>query len=330
MSTRRKVNAKQGHQGFHETEKDTPASGLSGLTAEVGDIPEAALLSPVGQFVEFDGQRSQMTQEPWGSMLGSTIGDQRAFTYTTYTADEPDGHSFYVHTELHNKRGIVSVNVAKAERIESLSAEARAAHDAMVSKAVQDMPAPEPEPVPEPEGYVSAYGAPDPALAGNNGTPEAPVDYRDKRVQLGYQFDTIVGEGGTTFHRRRNGVLPGSPYAMRFQNSGELSDEEILHACQIIGYKYATTVRGEQMPHPVRDSPCSFVIHADTTKSTSDDLGMAMEKFEDDFKFMLQYGSPQRTTDRAGAGTKGTRLVKGMGNYAPNLDIYYDDVHFEE
>jgi hypothetical protein len=320
--TTRQINAKKGHQGFLETEKGHPASGLGDLSAAVGASSDTVLLHPDNYDVDFDGQTTALIERPWSNVTATKVGDNRVFSYTTYSEGD-----FYIHTEQHNARGIVSANVEQAVQIESLHDEERAAHEALVAKVSTPASGPEPEIAaePQPKEYVSPYGAPSKMLAGNTGTPNRPVDFRDKRVQNGELFDTLAGEGGTTFHRRRKGVFAATPYAMRFQSSKEISDKEMLQAAQLIGYQYASTVRGEPMDRPVRDSPYSFVIAADTTKSPSDDLGRAIEDFERGLQHTLQYGSPKRTTDRAGAGTKDTRLVQGLGNYAPNLEIFYDD-----
>lgn len=147
----------------------------------------------------------------------------------------------------------------------------------------------------------------------------------DPDVQAGAVHDTVVADG-TTFHRLRPGINPGTPYAFRFQADRPLSDAEVQQAAQLVGYSYAANVRGEPLGDPVRDTPYSFVVGADTTKSRSDDIGMALEEFEEDLPVMFEQGSPVRKTDRAGAGTKGTRLVEGFGDTTPSFEIYADDV----
>jgi len=67
-------------------------------------------------------------------------------------------------------------------------------------------------------------------------------------------------------------------------------------------------------------------VSADTTKSARDDLGVALQAFEDMLPTMIDEGSSVRKTDRAGAGTKGTRLVEGMREPDLEFEVYYDDV----
>lgn len=51
-----------------------------------------------------------------------------------------------------------------------------------------------------------------------------------------------------------------------------------------------------------------FLLSADTTKCRHDDLGDALPGIWPHFRL----GSPIRKTNRAGAGTKGTRAVEGL------------------
>lgn len=156
---------------------------------------------------------------------------------------------------------------------------------------------------------------------------EHPTNF-DAEVLNGKVLDTmtVVNDDGyaETFYRRREGVYAAWPYSMRFQANRPLSDEESNHLAQLIGYQYRSTVRGESMGDPERDTPYSFVMSADTTKTSSDDLGMALERFEDGLNGTVQEGSPVRTTNRSGP--KGTRLVDGFNDPDLKIEIYYDSV----
>jgi hypothetical protein len=138
--------------------------------------------------------------------------------------------------------------------------------------------------------------------------------------------DTVNVPFHGEFHRARPGVYADFPYAMRMEANRSLTDAEMQRLAQLVGYKYRATVRGEALGMPDRDSDRSFVVAADTTKSASDDLGAAIEDFESGFNEFLIEGSPVRTTDRAGGGTKGTRLVDGFGDADLRVAIYYDAV----
>lgn len=159
-----------------------------------------------------------------------------------------------------------------------------------------------------------------------NPTSARVVTSENSFVQRGGVADNVVSPDGTIFHRRRDDVYPREPYRMRFQADRPLSDEEMQHLAQLIGYEYRASVRGEPMGAPERDSPYSFMVFADTTKSSSDDLGMALERFEEGLPTTVTQGSPLRSTNRSGPGTKGTRLVEPFGDV--HLEVYYDDVYY--
>lgn len=142
--------------------------------------------------------------------------------------------------------------------------------------------------------------------------------------------DEVDVPGYGTFHRRRDGVYPDFPGAMRFEANRDLTDEEARRVAQLVGYRYAATVAGEPLGWPDRDSPRSICVSADSTKTRRDDVNQAFEEFEDDLDAFLVEGSPVRTTNRAGAGTKGTRLVEGLGDPDLKIQVYYDTVDVEQ
>jgi hypothetical protein len=152
-----------------------------------------------------------------------------------------------------------------------------------------------------------------------------PVPADDPRLQAGEVFDQVESGWGT-FHRRREGVHPGTPYAMRLQANRPLSEAEKRQAAGLLGYAYRATVAGESIGDPESDSPYSFMVGADMTKSRRDDLGIALEEFEDKLPELIQEGSPVRKTNQAGPDTKGTRLVDGFNDPSLKFEIYYDDV----
>lgn len=140
--------------------------------------------------------------------------------------------------------------------------------------------------------------------------------------------DQVTYEG-RTFYRSRPGQYPGTPYAIRIQANRELSFEEAQRLAGLTGYAYRSTVAGERLSNPELDSPNSFIVAADTTKSARDDLGMALADFEDSLPSLTKEGTPVRKTDRKGPGTKGTRLVDGLGDDL-EIEIYYDNAYDED
>lgn len=156
-----------------------------------------------------------------------------------------------------------------------------------------------------------------------DGTTE-PVPASDPRLQAGEVFDKIADGHGTVFHRRRPGTYPGTPYAMRFQANRPLSDDEKNQFAGLAGYAYRKTVAGESLGFPDSDSPYSFIVDADTTKSRRDDLGQAMGDFEEALPGLIQEGSDIRTTNRSGP--IGSRLIEGFNDPDLKFEVYYDDV----
>ena len=157
--------------------------------------------------------------------------------------------------------------------------------------------------------------------------PSTRVYVDHPEIQAGAVRDKVVF-AETEFQRRREGVYPSEPYQMRFQASRPIDDAEMQQMASAIGYAYASKVRGEGLGEPVRDSPYSFVVHADTTKSRRDDLGQAMEQFEAELPTMVREGSPIRTTNRTGSA--GTRAVLGLGDPDLTFETYYDSVTNED
>lgn len=118
--------------------------------------------------------------------------------------------------------------------------------------------------------------------------------------------------------------FPDFPYAIRIQADRPLSKEQARHLAGLLGYTYRTTVRGESLGEVERDTPFSFIVSADTTKSASDDVGMALEELQNSYPKIVKEGTPLRKTDRAGAGTKNTRLIEPYDDPNIKLSFYFD------
>lgn len=134
--------------------------------------------------------------------------------------------------------------------------------------------------------------------------------------------DVVQVEGYGTFHRRRPGVYPDQPYQVRIQLSRELEPGEEHQLAQLIGYAYSRT-GGERLGEPFKDAPNSIVLYMDSTKGRA--YRHLEDRFEDGLAAMLGAGSPVRRTDRAGAGTAGTRAVEGLGDVG-QVHVFYDSV----
>ena len=112
------------------------------------------------------------------------------------------------------------------------------------------------------------------------------------------------------------GEHPGSWYEIRVEFGAYLTDKQVRAAAGCIRYALRQVLHGEELSEPqsIKRKPGTRTIARfsyDSTKSRSDD--------PDDqgaFELAAQYvreGSPIRTTDRAGQGTRGTRLAEGIG-----------------
>lgn len=104
-------------------------------------------------------------------------------------------------------------------------------------------------------------------------------------------------------------------YEVRAEFARELSDEEIDRVSGCLGYAFRAALAGEGLSSAeVEISDLTGMVLEwgyDSTKCRRDDPDFAAA-----FALAKQYigeGTPVRKTDRAGAGTRGTRLVEGIG-----------------
>lgn len=135
--------------------------------------------------------------------------------------------------------------------------------------------------------------------------------------------DTVEFEG-TKYYKADNHRFAGDVYSMRIQFAQPITDEQMNQAAGLMGYNYRTTIAGESIGEPIRDTPYSFIVAADTTKSRRDDVGLAFEQFEGQLELYIKNGSPVRRTNQAGPNTRGTRAINGLGE-GQSFALYYDD-----
>lgn len=105
---------------------------------------------------------------------------------------------------------------------------------------------------------------------------------------------------------------------IRVEVERRLPTDQVRQLAGCVGYALRQVLHGEELSEPVkiawkgRTNEKSIVrFYYDSTKSRSDDPKEA-EAFELAARYIAE-GTPVRTTDRAGAGTKGTRLCEGVG-----------------
>jgi len=154
----------------------------------------------------------------------------------------------------------------------------------------------------------------------------------DPAAQAGTVYDEIdvvdpdFPDSPRTFYRRKEGVYAGEPDAIRLQANRKLNDKDVEKMASLLGYNYRTTVAGESLGWPERDTPYSFVVGADMTKSSRDDLGMAVEELENNLPTFLNDGSPVLKRGSRGK-VAGERAIDGFQEKDLKVEIYYDNVY---
>lgn len=133
--------------------------------------------------------------------------------------------------------------------------------------------------------------------------------------------DEVIYDG-IKFTRLDDKNVISEPYAIRVQLGKELSEEDAQKVAQLFGYAYAKT-GGERGNHFEQDSPNSIVVYADTTKAGSYE---SVDRFIEELPEFLEEGTPVRKTDKAGPGTKGTRLVNGFDDLG-YVELYADNTY---
>ena len=137
---------------------------------------------------------------------------------------------------------------------------------------------------------------------------------------------TQVQVGHRTFHKRAPGTYAGWPDGIRVEVGREINNQEMRNLAAIVKYSGRSDLRNaEGLDGPHRDGPNSFVMYLDATKTYSDDVGIAHERFEENLPDRLREGTPIRKTDKGGPGTKGTRKWDGVADIG-EVSIWYDDV----
>jgi hypothetical protein len=134
------------------------------------------------------------------------------------------------------------------------------------------------------------------------------------------QFDT-----GIIFERRREGVAPDWPSYIRIQANKKLDDEDVKQLASLLGYSYRTNVAGESLAMPQRDTPYSFIVFADTTKTARDDIGVALDGLENNYPQLIKEGTAKRKKAYRGQ-PAGTRAIEPFHDPELSIDFFYDSV----
>lgn len=142
-----------------------------------------------------------------------------------------------------------------------------------------------------------------------------------------------VSAFGNTFFLRSETIFPDDDFEMiLFQADSPVTDAEIDHALQIIGYAWKQNLAGEALTRAERLNETTFGVWAPARSSQRTFIRNGVRDFEIDLPIYFEEGSPIRTSNRrdrkTGESVKGTRLVDGMGRKIA-FRLYYDSVTSE-
>lgn len=153
----------------------------------------------------------------------------------------------------------------------------------------------------------------------------------DPRVQNGEVFDSIrvvdtsySDNDGGTFYRSTDNNIPNEPYQIRIQLNKKLTSEDIEKFASALGYAYRVHIRGESLGWPKQDTPYSFIVSADTTKSSRSDLVTSLKELEKGYSNIITTGSPDVTP-----GGK-QRITPVDPDNKVKINFYYDSVTEED
>ena len=134
---------------------------------------------------------------------------------------------------------------------------------------------------------------------------------------------TVARESEPFITVTEEGDLPCDFQQIRATFGRELTDDELSRASGAIGYSLRIYVAGEELGDPqlvsAPGAPTVALYAYDATKARRSDPNIA-----EALKVAIGYiadGSPVRRSDRAGIGTRGTRLVQGIGPVAVTFAI---------
>lgn len=186
---------------------------------------------------------------------------------------------------------------------------------------------------PEVHAVLDEFRAINPDATRRRRGADEPIPAESLSLHDGEVVDDIASFG-VAVHRRREGVYADDDFSLiRFQFDRPVTDDEIVHALQIIGYAWRQHLAGESLERAERDGTHSFVVWADATKSRRTFVRRAVHEFEDALPLYFKDGSPVRTSNRTdpatGQSVRGTRLVPGFGERI-EFETYYDRVTDEE
>lgn len=156
--------------------------------------------------------------------------------------------------------------------------------------------------------------------------------FDDPRVQSGEVIDRVVDRAGRIFSRSRDGVTPDAPEFIRIQLNRPLLEDEEERIASLVGYAWKTKMRPDKYANAVEaqdtDSPYSVILSVDLYRENPrSNEHRSLLEFQETLYEYMEDGTPIRSSDRAGHGTKDTRLLQGLeGADDLSFEVYYDSV----
>lgn len=149
----------------------------------------------------------------------------------------------------------------------------------------------------------------------------AAVPVEDEAILGGHMFDTIES-GGRVFHRRRAGIYPEAPSAIRLQVDRPMGSQEVEQLRNLMGYQLYAKVAPKPTGRAQVDSPFSFTFTVDTSEAEAEKMEQVFDEWERSLPSTFSEGTPQRKTQG------GSRKYEGLGD-PPAFEVFYDKVAFD-
>jgi hypothetical protein len=149
----------------------------------------------------------------------------------------------------------------------------------------------------------------------------AAVSVDDDTILNGRVYDT-VDSGGRVYHRRRAGIYPEAPSAIRLQVDRPLGSQEVEQLRNLMGYQLYAKVAPKPTGRAQADSPFSFTFTVDTSEVSAEKMDQVFDDWERSLPTTFSEGTPQRKTQG------GTRKYEGLAQ-PPTFEVFYDRVAFD-
>lgn len=169
------------------------------------------------------------------------------------------------------------------------------------------------------------------AQNGSQGFPAVPEQAQQPSQQQGQVpqrrpwFKDELEVNGVRYHRRRKDVFARRPEHLRIQVVRPLDEAEMEKLQGILKAHFRAKTHNGSLMNFTADSPSSFTAELSFGAIQQEDLDAKIHEFESSLRSTVEEGTPVRTTNKSGAGTKGTRKFDGFQENL-KVQLYYDSV----